>query len=81
MTTLVAPARTRNGLQPPPPDRGSAGDGATLTLGQLVERAWEGLHRTGGVAGTTECPVCRGEMRLGQGGHAAHCRACGARLW
>ena len=61
------------------PDRGSAGDDATLTLGRLVERAWEGLHRTGGVTGSGTCPVCSGRMEQCAG--AAACRDCGARLW
>lgn len=67
------------GLQPPQRDRGSAGD-ADMTLGAVVQRAWEGL-RTGGVTGTSECPVCRGELRLDAGGHAARCGDCGTRLW
>ena len=64
---------------PPQRDRDSAGAGATLTLGQLAERAWEGLHRAGGVTGSASCPVCRGPME--RRGAVAECADCGARLW
>lgn len=60
---------------PPQRDRGTAGDDATLTIGELVDRAWEGLHRTGGVTGAG-CPVCAGPMS-----GAGDCRDCGTRLW
>ena len=61
------------------PDRGDAGDGATLTLGELVGRAWEGLHRPGGVTGIAACPVCGGAMIARSAG--ASCADCGSRLW
>jgi hypothetical protein len=33
-------------------------DGGRLTLGQLVDSVWEGLH----AAGAAGCPVCGGRM-------------------
>ena len=77
----TSPAAGRLTAVSPQRDRGTAGDDATLTLGQLVGRAWEGLHRPGGVTGVTACPVCTGRMEARAGGAVAECRDCGTRLW
>ena len=82
MTALAfkaSPGAGRLLAVPPQRDRGVAGDGATLTIGQLVDRAWEGLHRTGGVTRDAACPVCDGPME--RRGEAGQCRSCGTRLW
>ena len=50
--------------------------GGGLTLGQLLDGVWEGLH-AGGVAA---CPVCRCEMRAASPGTPARCEGCGAAL-
>ena len=48
--------------------------GGRLTLGQQLERAWEGLLATG----ATECPMCASAVkREGDGGR---CTACGTTL-
>ncbi|MDT7713629.1 MAG: hypothetical protein QOG46_2482, partial [Pseudonocardiales bacterium] len=62
MTTLVA------GAAPLPLEQDFAlreeraeprySDGGRLTLGQLVDSVWEGLH----AAGAAGCPVCGGRM-------------------
>ena len=46
-------------------------DGGRLTLEQLLDRVWEGLH----AAGVADCPVC-GSERL----RTAGCEDCGSRL-
>jgi hypothetical protein len=49
-------------------------DGGGLTLGQLVDSVWEGLH----AAGAAGCPACGG--RMDRAGAAGHCGGCGAEL-
>jgi hypothetical protein len=49
-------------------------DGGRLTLGQLVDSVWEGLH----AAGAAGCPACGGRMERARG--AGHCRGCGGTL-
>jgi hypothetical protein len=48
--------------------------GGRLTLGQRLDRVWEGLL-AGGVAA---CPVCRGLIEGGAPG--AECPGCGSRI-
>ena len=48
--------------------------GGGLTLGQQLERAWEGLS----AAGEAACPVCGGEME--PAGGAGRCGSCGSVL-
>ena len=47
-------------------------DGGRLTLGQLVDSVWEGLH----AAGAAGCPVCGGRME--RAGARGDCGRCGA---
>jgi len=47
-------------------------DGGRLTLGQLVDSVWEGLH----AAGAAGCPVCHGRMERVEG--VGRCGRCGA---
>ena len=47
-------------------------DGGRLTLGQLVDSVWEGLH----AAGVAGCPACGARMESIAG--AGHCGGCGA---
>ena len=49
-------------------------DGGGLTLGQLVDSVWEGLH----AAGAAGCVVCGGRME--RAGETAHCGGCGSSL-
>jgi hypothetical protein len=49
-------------------------DGGGLTLGQLVDSVWEGLH----AAGVAGCPVCGGRME--RHGAVGRCRGCGSTL-
>jgi hypothetical protein len=49
-------------------------DGGRLTLGQLLDSVWEGLH----AAGAAGCPACGGRMARTAG--AGHCGGCGATL-
>ena len=45
-------------------------DGGRLTLGQLVDSVWEGLH----AAGAAGCPVCGGRMeRFATVGRCGRC--------
>ena len=55
---------------------GGASAGGRLTLGQLLDGVWEGLH----AGGAAECPLCRGQMRAAAGGAAARCGSCGTEL-
>jgi hypothetical protein len=55
---------------------GGASAGGRLTLGQLLDGVWEGLH-AGEVA---ECPVCRGQMSAPSGTGVARCGSCGSTL-
>ena len=78
MTTLVA------GTAPLPLEQDFAlreeheeprhSDGDRLTLGQLVDSVWEGLH----AAGAAGCPVC-GE-RMHRAGDVGRCGGCGSTL-
>ena len=52
------------------PERSRCSDGGRLTLEQVLDGVWEGLH----AAGVADCPVCGGEM-LSSG-----CRGCGSSL-
>jgi hypothetical protein len=45
--------------------------GGRPTLGQELERAWEGLL----AAGVADCPMCSGEMR--RDGEDGTCASCG----
>jgi hypothetical protein len=49
-------------------------DGGGLTLGQLVDSVWEGLH----AAGAAGCPACGGRMQRVAG--VGRCGGCGAAL-
>ena len=49
-------------------------DGGRLTLGQLVDSVWEGLH----AAGAAGCVVCGGRME--RAGEVARCGGCGSSL-
>jgi len=49
-------------------------DGGGLTLGQLVDSVWEGLH----AAGAAGCVVCGGRME--RAGEVARCGGCGSAL-
>ena len=84
MTTLVAGAvpvpvdedfalrkERAEGLATAP--NGAAG-GGRLTLGQLVDSVWEGLH----AAGIAGCPACGGRME--RSGDRARCGGCGSEL-
>ena len=55
---------------------GGASAGGRLTLGQLLDRVWEGLH----AGGAAECPVCRGRMTSTGGTAGARCGSCGSEL-
>ena len=78
MTTLVA------GTAPLPLEQDFAlreeheeprnSDGGGLTLGQLVDSVWEGLH----AAGVAGCPVCGGRME--RAAHVGRCGGCGSAL-
>ena len=78
MTTLVA------GAVPLPLDEDFAlreeheeprhSDGGRLTLGQLVDSVWEGLH----AAGAAGCPVCGARME--RAGGIGRCGGCGSSL-
>ena len=78
MTTLLA------GTAPLPLDQDFAlreeheeprnSDGGGLTLGQLVDSVWEGLH----AAGAAGCPVCGGRME--RFAAAGRCARCGSAL-
>ena len=78
MSALAAPPRLAQ--LPLAGQTGGSGEqlrspgGGRLTLGQQLERAWEGLH----VTGATECPMCgSGFKRAGEGGR---CTGCGTTL-
>ncbi len=47
-------------------------DGGRLTLGQLVDSVWEGLH----AAGAAGCPVCGGRME--RTAEVGRCGRCGS---
>ena len=49
-------------------------DGGRLTLGQLVDSVWEGLH----AAGVAGCPVCGARME--RAGEVGRCGSCGSAL-
>jgi hypothetical protein len=49
-------------------------DGGRLTLGQLVDSVWEGLH----AAGAAGCPACGARMERVAG--VGSCGGCGATL-
>jgi hypothetical protein len=49
-------------------------DGGGLTLGQLVDSVWEGLH----AAGVAGCPVCGARMQ--RAGGVGRCGGCGSTL-
>ena len=78
MTSLLAAAAP---LAPPieqdfAPRKGSGeprfSDGGRLTLGQLVDSVWEGLH----AAGAAGCPVCGGRMT--RTAEVGRCGGCGS---
>jgi hypothetical protein len=64
--------------------RGPSGDreldgrsgGGRLTLEQLLEGVWEGLHADG----AAECPLCHGRMVRAAATAGGHCGDCGATL-
>ena len=49
-------------------------DGGRLTLGQMLDSVWEGLH----AAGAAGCPVCGGRME--RAGARASCGSCASSL-
>jgi hypothetical protein len=49
-------------------------DGGRLTLGQLVDSVWEGLH----AAGVPGCPVCGARMQ--RTAALGRCGGCGSTL-
>ncbi len=55
---------------------GGAPAGGRLTLGQVLDGVWEGLH----AGGAAECPICRGSMGAAGDTGAARCRDCGTAL-
>ena len=55
---------------------GGASAGGRLTLGQLLDGVWEGLH----AGGAAECPVCQGRMTSTGGTAPARCGSCGSEL-
>jgi hypothetical protein len=55
---------------------GGASAGGRLTLGQVLDGVWEGLH----AGGAAECPVCGGPMTSAAGTPAARCGDCGTTL-
>ena len=54
--------------------RESRSGGGGLTLEQLLDGVWEGLHADG----AAECPVCRTRMTAVSGGGS--CGGCGSSL-
>jgi hypothetical protein len=56
----------------PHPDRLSGG--SRPTLGQRLDRVWEGLL----AAGAAACPMCGSEMQ--RDGDTGHCTGCGTTL-
>ena len=52
----------------------SRSGGGRLTLEQLLDSVWEGLHADG----AAECPVCHGRIQRRQEG--GHCVDCGSTL-
>jgi hypothetical protein len=50
--------------------------GGRLTLGQVLDGVWEGLH----AGGEARCPVCHDEMRRAGSEAAARCTGCGTTL-
>ena len=48
--------------------------GGRLTLEQLLDSVWEGLHADG----AAECPICRGPMSRTPAGGS--CASCGSTL-
>jgi hypothetical protein len=54
--------------------RDSRSGGGRLTLEQLLDSVWEGLHADG----AAECPVCRGRIARTPAGGA--CADCGSSL-
>jgi hypothetical protein len=54
--------------------RGDSSGGGRLTLEQLLDGVWEGLHADG----AAECPVCRGRMSVAESGGL--CGDCGSTL-
>ena len=55
---------------------GGAPTGGRLTLGQVLDGVWEGLH----AGGAAECPVCRGSMGATEVTGVARCGECGTAL-
>ncbi len=55
---------------------GGASAGGRLTLGQLLDRVWEGLH----AGGAAECPLCQGRISSPAGAGTAGCGGCGTTL-
>jgi hypothetical protein len=56
------------------PELDSRSGGGGLTLEQLLDGVWEGLHATG----AAECPLCHGRMTRTPSGGA--CGDCGSAL-
>jgi hypothetical protein len=56
------------------PRRESRSGGGGLTLEQLLDGVWEGLHADG----AAECPVCRSRMTRSDA--AGDCGGCGSHL-
>lgn len=54
--------------------RGDSSGGGRLTLEQLLDGVWEGLHADG----AAECPACGGRMSRVEAGGA--CSGCGTML-
>ena len=48
--------------------------GGRLTLEQLLDGVWEGLH----AGGARDCPVCRATLEPLVGGRARPCSRCGS---
>ena len=80
MTALAAPPRPAQLPLGPEGDGGDErlrrSDGGRLTLGQRLERAWEGLL----AVGAAECPMCGAAMERSPGADAARCGGCGTEL-
>jgi len=76
-TTLTAPAALLIEQDFAPrkgPEEPRFSDGGGLTLGQLVDSVWEGLH----AAGAAGCPACGSRMQ--RVGGVGRCGGCGATL-
>ena len=71
-TPLALPLEKQDFAPREGPEEPTISDGGRLTLGQLVESVWEGLH----AAGAAGCPVCGGRME--RSADVGRCGRCGS---